>query len=240
MIPTLELVPGSATVARLPFDLPVYLTLRTAGDMGPSGAAVQERRDAALSDIGIDPSRYVTVNQVHSQTVLAVGGEARAPEQAEADGMLTDDPRLALGVTVADCVPIFLAAPRRGVFGALHSGWKGTGIVSEALRLARDHYGAAPHEFSVLLGPSIGPCCYRVDEERAALFLDLWGSPAVVRRSDGPYLDLRRANVDLLAARGVERVTVVDQCTSCNTDLGSFRRDGAEGFTRMMAVITGE
>lgn len=238
MTRTLELDLGAATVTRVPFDLPVYITLRAAGDMGPSGAAEQPRRDEVLAELGIATQNYVTVKQVHSRRVEVVSTRRRPVPGTEADGLLTDDPAAALGVTVADCMPIFLAAPRVGAFGVLHSGWRGTGIVADALRLAERTWGLEPSEISVLLGPSIGPCCYRVDEDRAALFADLWGEPGVVRRDDGPHLDLRRANLDILAAAGVEQVRVVEECTSCNTALGSFRREGPQEFTRMMAVIT--
>jgi hypothetical protein len=240
MTRTLELDLTRGAVARLPFDLPVHMTLREAGDMGPSGAPQQSHRDKVLRGLGIDPASYVTVKQVHSREVLAVGSTDRPEPGAEADGLVTDDRSLALGVTVADCMPVFLHARERGVFGVLHSGWRGTGIVSDAVRLIEERYGVEPAELSVLLGPAIGPCCYRVDEQRAALFADLWGAETVVVREDGPYLDLQKANRRLLEAHGVGEVLVTDTCTSCNQVFGSYRREGAARFTRMMAVIQGE
>jgi hypothetical protein len=153
---------------------------------------------------------------------------------------MTNDRRLALGVTVADCMPIFLHDPQTGAFAALHSGWRGTGIVSDAVRLMQSRFAVAPENLEALLGPSIRSCCYRVDEGRAALFSDLWGERAVVRRDDGPYLDLLQPNIDLLESHGVNRIAVAAECTACTCSLGSFRREGAERFTRMLAVIQGE
>jgi hypothetical protein len=240
MTRTLELDLTRGAVTRLAFGLPVHLTLRAAGDMGPSGAPEHPRRDAVLSGLGIDPARYVTVRQIHSREVVAVSSARRPAPGTQADGLVTDDPSLALGVTVADCMPILLHAPGHGVFGALHSGWRGTGIVSTAVGLLAERYGVDPADLSVLLGPAIGSCCYRVDDERAALFADLWGGEAVIRREDGPYLDLRTANRRLLEAHGVGEVLVADACTSCTAAFGSYRREGAARFTRMMAVIQGE
>lgn len=240
MIRPLELDLSAGSVVQLPFDRPVYLTLREAGDMGPSGATRQDRRDELLQEKGIDPRRYATVTQVHSREVVILRAGASVPAGTEADGLLTDDPGRVLGVTVADCMPIFLSAPRVGAFGALHSGWRGTGILGVALELLRSRFGAEPSEVSVALGPAIGSCCYRVEEERAALFADQWGDRSVVRRDDGPYLDLQQANLEILEREGVESVFVSDRCTSCSPELGSFRRQGAAHFTRMMAFIRGD
>lgn len=240
MTGTFELDLNSGSVVRMPFKLPVYLTLREAGDMGPSGAATQPRRDEVLRDIGIDPANYISVKQVHSREVAVVGTASRPHPGTEADGIMTTDRRLALGVTVADCMPIFLHDPQTGAFAALHSGWRGTGIVSDAVRLMQRRYAVAPENLEALLGPSIRSCCYRVDEARAALFSDLWGERAVTWREDGPYLDLLQPNIDLLESYGVRRISVAAECTDCTCSLGSFRREGAEHFTRMMAVIQGE
>ncbi|MFP4372784.1 MAG: polyphenol oxidase family protein [Spirochaetaceae bacterium] len=240
MTGTFELDLNRGSVVRMPFSLPVHLTLREAGDMGPSGAATQPLRDEVLRGLGIDPADYITVRQVHSRDVAVVGQAARPGPDTAADGLLTNDRRLALGVTVADCMPIFLHDPGTGAFAALHSGWRGTGIVSDAVRLMESRYGVAAENIEALLGPSIRSCCYRVDESRAALFRDLWGERALVWREDGPYLDLVRPNIDLLEAHGVRRVSVAQECTGCTSTLGSFRREGAEHFTRMMAVIQGE
>jgi YfiH family protein len=240
MTGTFELDLNFDSVVRMPFSLPVHLTLRESGDMGPSGAITQPRRDEVLRGLGIDPGGYITVKQVHSRKV-AVAGTARRPHpETEADGLMTNDRRLALGVTVADCMPIFLHDPQTGAFAALHSGWRGTGIVSDAVRLMQSRFSVAPENLEALLGPSIRSCCYRVDEGRAALFSDLWGERAVVRRDDGPYLDLLQPNIDLLESHGVNRIAVAAECTACTCSLGSFRREGAERFTRMLAVIQGE
>ncbi|MFP4066508.1 MAG: polyphenol oxidase family protein [Spirochaetaceae bacterium] len=239
MIRTLALEVTGKGPVRLPFGLPVYLTLREDGDMGPSGARVQNRRDGVLRRLGVDPGRYVTVRQVHSREVQIVSRERSPADVGEADGLLSDDDGLALGVTVADCVPVFLNAPRAGVFGVLHSGWRGTGIAAEAVRLIGHRFGVSPEEISAMIGPSIGPCCYEVDGSRAKTFAGAWGADTVIEREGSFYLDLRRANAKLLAAEGVTDVSVVDACTACSPRLGSYRREGADAFTRMMAVIVG-
>jgi YfiH family protein len=154
--------------------------------------------------------------------------------------MVTSRPDLLLTVTVADCLPIFLADRVSGAFAIVHSGWKGTGIVIEAIRLMTGRFGARVQDIAVAIGPGIGPCCYSVPPERYEEFRERFGDRSVARGTAGRgefLLDLRGANLGLLEAEGVRDIAVVEECTCCSSRLGSFRREGPAKFTRMLAFI---
>jgi YfiH family protein len=215
------------------------ITLASAGDMGlsrehslPWRAAFRERR-------GLPREHVYALRQVHSRRVEVVDGQT-ADEAAgtEADGLVTARADPVLTVTVADCLPIYLADRENGVYGIVHSGWKGTGIVLDALALMASRFGSRPAGITAVIGPGIGACCYAVPEERAALFSSRHG-PGSVARKDGlpPSLDLRAANILLLERAGVGDIGVVAECTACSPRLGSFRRQGASGYTLMLAWI---
>ena len=168
--------------------------------------------------------------------------EVVGPDPAEAcpagshDGILLRDAAKAACITVADCMPIWLHDTHSGSFGVLHSGWKGTGILAVAMRALAGEFGSPPESVSVILGPAIGTCCYAVPRERAESFAREFG-PGAVREEEGrTMLDLRAANVALARSLGVGSLLSVEACTSCDPRLGSFRREGAEAFTRMAAV----
>jgi copper oxidase (laccase) domain-containing protein len=145
---------------------------------------------------------------------------------------------------VADCLPVFLYDTDTGAFALLHSGWKGTGIVLAALSMMAERWGTRPSAVAALLGPCIRPCCYQVDEERAAAFEAEFGGSGgdyplgpVVRRSGGrPALDLQAANARLLAGAGARNLSYCVDCTFTDQRLGSFRREG-QTYTRMLAVL---
>src|SRR4051812_50045796 len=64
-------------------------------------------------------------NQVHG-TVVETVGSARGWVQIEGvDGWVTTTSGVLLTVTIADCIPVYLAVPGRGV-ALLHAGWRGT------------------------------------------------------------------------------------------------------------------
>jgi YfiH family protein len=221
------------------------ISLARAGDMGRALRADSAlrgdpaRRVALFAALGVEPGRVRCVRQVHSRRVVRIDG-SESPDDpfVEADGMVTDRQDLLLTVTVADCLPVFLADRRTGAFALVHSGWKGTGIAAEAVRMMASAYGTRAADLAVTIGPGIGPCCYTVPVERYEQFRARFGPRAVQRGPDGSSrLDLRAANTVLLEHEGVGGVTVISDCTSCNPLLGSYRREGAAAFTRMLAFI---
>lgn len=112
----------------------------------------------------------VTLNQVHGASVVV----ATSPGEgiAEADGLVTTVPHLALGILTADCGPVLLYDPKARVIGACHAGWKGAkaGIVQETLSVMVD-LGAKRENTYAALGPTIQQQNYEVGPE----FPDLIG-----------------------------------------------------------------
>ena len=181
------------------------------------------------------------VELVHSKTVFAVDSIEELYGK-QGDGIITTNRNLIPVITVADCMPIFLFEPESGVFGVLHSGWRGTGIVKEAIEKAEKVYGASREKFTVVMGPHIHSCCYTVDEERANYFRVNFGASCVTpveneilgrtkinRISDEKLfsLSLADANLNLLRSMGVHEnnIVVCRYCTCCNSEFGSFRRE---------------
>ncbi len=225
------------------YDFPVtfFLTVREAGDMGPSWRHPHPDREALMATLtgpsGGTPG-LAMVRQIHSRIVRRVDGIDEASQLRPGDGMITDNPGVVLGITVADCMPICLYDSTRGVLALLHSGWRGTGIVRNALAVMESVYGTKPSDVESGLGPSIGACCYAVDADRGTLFARRFGPDAVVHREGGVYLDLPAANRSLLQAAGVGRILDFHRCTACNPRYGSYRREGPQRFTRMLAIAS--
>jgi len=192
-------------------------------------------RDAFVSSLGLDPGKHAACKQVHSKRVVFAGAREGVAGMM-ADGILMRDRGLSASVTVADCMPIWLLERSAGIFGVLHSGWTGTGILDTALRLI-ETIGGEAKKVSAILGPRIGPCCYGVPPERAVAFMDEFGPDAAVERNGSWRLDLVAANAGILERAGVEAWSAEGGCTACGEEYGSSRREGRLAFTRMMAVV---
>lgn len=217
------------------------ISLKAAGDMS---LAHEKRRRSFLETLGIEPFRAIGLRQIHSQIVFTAGGSgngclpwpSRAGSPAEGDGIVTAEKQAVLCVTVADCLPIVLYDRGSGAFALLHSGWKGTGIATAALHRMQNDFGSAAADIAAVLGPCIGSCCYSVPEERYRLFLRRYGETAGEQRNGSYFIDLQQANIRLLSDHGVADLKTVAECTSCTSDLSSYRRDGPSDFALMMAV----
>jgi YfiH family protein len=215
-------------------------TTRALGSMAGSVYALdeQDRNRAALARrLGFD--RVVRVRQVHGDTV--VRADDVGTPWPEADAMWTATPGLLLGVAAADCVPILVADPD-GPIGAAHAGWQGTSrriAVRLVEALARN--GADPARLVAAIGPSIGPCCYVIDEVRAATIRERLGADSgdvLFAGADGrPVFDLWAANAQQLEQAGVRTIERCDVCTqSGGADVWSYRGDQGKGGTGLGIV----
>jgi len=218
---------------------PVFsITLACSGDMSVLDSI--DNRERYCAAIGVAPDRLVGLVQVHSRKVFAAEEIIPLPRgfrPPDGDGLVTNRKDLVLSVTAADCMPIALFDRKTGAFGIVHSGWKGTGIVREAVSLMRNRYGTMPEDLAAAAGPGIGSCCYSVPEERAIAFRDMWGADCAALRDGTWYLSLWNANLALMANLGIRTIHRLADCTCCSDRLGSYRREGPSSYTHMLATI---
>jgi YfiH family protein len=227
------------------YGISCAISFRSAGEMGFDPDRHNANRLLFFSELGLPAERVAARKQTHSKDVLPIGADQPLAALPSGDGLAANDPALVLSVTVADCLPVFLSDGETGAFSLLHSGWKGTGIVLTALSVMRERWGTKPERVSAVLGPCIRGCCYEVDAGRAAAFEAEFGpicagkplGPAVRRAGARSFIDLQAANAALLETAGVEDIAVCRDCTFTDDRLGSFRREGSDRFTRMVALL---
>ena len=213
-----------------PADAPrALLSLAALGDMLVKPEP-PERVRAEIAKV-FPKKRFAWLIQEHSRVVL----QADAASGRPGDGLVTNNPETLLGVTVADCMPIFIWDTTGGARALCHSGWKGTGIVREAVRLMQAEYGAESGKIRAILGPSIRACCYAIPKERAEAFSAEFGSEAAFFRDGEWYIDLAAANKNILHDEGIEDIHTHCECTCCDTRFSSYRRQGKD-FTHMLAL----
>jgi YfiH family protein len=199
---------------------------------------------------GLPSQGPVTTNQVHGNSVFIVEDRgAGGPHQVEADAIVTNVPGVALGVLTADCLPILLFDPARKVAGAVHAGWKGTvkKVTTAAVEAFAKNFGSNPEDLFSALGPCIGPCCYRVDDEVTAQYKRTFGDwPGYLTKGPGSrlsILDIRAANMDQLLNAGLvkENISTESVCTSCRNELFfSYRKEGPSAGRQLNFVMIKE
>lgn len=207
-----------------------YATLNLGFHAEDDPRAVSENRRRFLDAWGIPVDRLVLPHQTHTANVARVAEADIRMRRSfpHTDALVSDCPNVALGVLVADCVPVFLYDPLCRAVGMAHAGWRGVyaGVVAETVRRMVQEFGTRPQTLSVILGPSIGGCCYEVSSELAEQFCQRFGREVV----EGRRLNLWSAIRIELEREGVssDRIATVGLCTACNVgDFYSHRREGS-------------
>jgi len=203
---------------------------------------IRENWARILAAAGCAGRELVEVHQVHGAEVRVCrrGGAAHAgARDTKADALVSDDPGRALGIRVADCAPVLVAAGDGGVVGVAHAGWRGVigGVVVNTVeRLA----GMGATGLIAAIGPCIGAGHFEVGDEVAAEFERVFGARApVAPAGKGKALvDLKAAIRMQLEGAGVARVDVSDRCTFRDAaEFYSHRRE--KGVTGRSGAVIG-
>ena len=186
--------------------------------------------DCGSAPVGDGWRSVVWSRQVHG-AVTKVHSEVPAGESVvgEGDGHLTRRPGLLLTVTLADCVPVFIADPVQRAVALLHAGWRGTaaGVLEQGLDAMGHAFGSVPGDLLVHLGPAICGQCYEVGPEVfEALGEAVPSRPAPI---DLRAVIRRRA---VAAGIGADQLTVNAECTLCGDGRYFSHRRGDTGRHR--------
>ncbi len=173
--------------------------------------------------------RLVSPSQVHGVRVTGLSEYVLEAPDTPCDGLTIHqdiDKTLAAALMFADCVPVVMCGEVD--MAVAHGGWRGIlgGIVQQA---GRSMMGAPA---TVVIGPSIGPCCFTVGADVAESFSRRYGPEVVIGSAadeGGLRIDLWEAVTKAASELGVQRRHVVNPrlCTVCNRDLFySYRVEG--------------
>lgn len=200
---------------------------------------------------------WTSANQIHGSTIYEVqasdigkGKDSLDSAIQGVDGLYTLESNIFLASFYADCVPIFFIDPTKRLIGIVHAGWKGTvaQIGKKLIHHWKEEFSSDLSDIKVAIGPSIGGCCYEVDDavmNQVKPFSSLLSKDAITVKSNHKYqMDLKQINFDLLKQAGIrsEHIEVSGWCTSCNTDLFYSHRkeNGVTGRMTAFMAIKGE
>jgi hypothetical protein len=205
------------------------LRQRDGGEPGPVDPAAW---DDLLEVLGPGFAAAAAGQQVHG-AALATHREptGRLAILPGVDGHVTNRPGLLLGVTLADCVPVYVVHPVSGTMALLHAGWRGTaaGILEGGIEAVCKVAAAPPQELIMHCGVGICGVCYQVGSEVLR---------AITGRGDRPgRLDLRRELAGRAGALGVARITTSLWCTAHDRDRFCSHRASGGADGRMVAYL---
>lgn len=220
-----------------------FSSLNVSTATGDDPARVNANRARILSALDRPRESLVMAGLVHGTAVARVGASS-AGQPLEGgghyvpgvDALVTDDPRVTLLLTAADCAQVFIVDERRGAVGLAHAGWRGAvaGVLNATVQAMRTHFGSHPAALKAAVGPCLGPCCARFSDPHREL--PDWCAPFI----HGNHVDLWAINRSQLVAAGLDNaaIAVAGVCTVCRREtFFSHRGDG--GRTGRFAAALG-
>ncbi|MGH7520798.1 MAG: polyphenol oxidase family protein [Gemmatimonadales bacterium] len=145
------------------------------------------------------------------------------------DGHATVDRGVLVTVTVADCIPVYLAVPEKGAIALLHAGWRGTagGALGRCVELLKWRSFAKASDLVMHCGVGICGACYEVGSEVADRF-GMAGSS---------HLDLRDILAQQARELGIREVSISPWCTAEGRDRFFSHRASGGRDGRMVAYL---
>lgn len=209
-----------------------YATLNLGVHTDDAPEVIEQNLSLFCTDLGISPADLARSYQVHGDKIWVTG---RAGYQSGFDAMISVQPGVFAGVSIADCTPILLADPVTRVCAAIHAGWKGTvaQIVHKTAKRMIENRGSNPADILAYIGPCISLAHFEVGDEVAAQF----DTAFKTRKGAKWHVDLKAANAAQLQTVGIQQIEIDPACTvENNADFFSHRTE--KGVTgRMLALI---
>ena len=230
----------------------LYKSLNLGLHVGDNLKNVIDNRHKTVAVLNLSLHQGIALKQIHGNHVVAVNESALGrgmfsydDSYCEADGMVTSTAGILLTTYYADCVPIYIYNPKVKAIGLAHAGWKGSvlKIASKLVECLSENFNSKPSDCVVVIGPSIGPCCYEVEElviEAVKDIFDVSDDFIELREKGKTNLNLWEINKRLLQESGVsnQNIYISKLCTSCMEKyFYSHRRDGAQ-TGRMSAILS--
>lgn len=212
------------------------------------GERLAQEVDRALGHMQIEPAALYSGTQVHGVRIEYCDGQrgddfVTGKVFPETDGLITDQPNVALLIKYADCTPIVLYDPVKKVQALLHSGWRGTvqEIAAHALERMEKEFHCQRENLVAYLGPSIDQGNYEVGAEVYEAFSAFKARDQFFRpRGEKFMLSMSDANLSLLLSHGLKReqIEVSRESTFTNPALHSARGEGPDyGLNALITMM---
>ena len=189
---------------------------------------VKHCRVELCNKLEISDNALILPRQTHESNILniedsffSLDEEERMQRLYGIDAIVTTLPRVCIGVSTADCVPILLYDGDKGVVAAIHAGWRGSvqRIVEKTINYMCAEFSMLPKNIKVVIGPSISIDAFEVGDEVYEKFkAEGFDVNKIAIRRDKWHINLWKANCIQLQKCGVElnNIHLAGICTYTN------------------------
>lgn len=216
-----------------------YNSANLAFHVGDNPDDVVKNHDILADKLLFNRHSLIHMRQIHSDKIVIVDETLSFDTPPECDALITNRPYTPLMVMSADCTGILIYDPIQKVIAAVHAGRAGAleSILPKTIRKMEEAFGCLGENLRIVLGPSIGGCCYEVNKMIASECTEKGYDSALRRENNKVFLNVNTILIEQLKALRIENVEMVEHCTSCRCDEYFSYRADAQHTGRIAGVI---
>ncbi len=214
----------------------VFVSRNVSYTIGDDPKIVDENRRRCLSELGLASGPLIFAGGLaHSNKVYCATNVTKSLDIEGFDAVITNQPGVAIGLSTADCIPIFLADEDYRAVAVIHAGWRGlkAEVIAETVKSLHKKYDISAHTLVAAIGPAIAVDSYQFGED-ALKFFDQKNTKKV----DGTlHLDIINIAKQQLKELGVKQIDTISHDTYSDKRYFSYRRDAGETGRQLSAIL---
>ena len=151
----------------------IYKSLNCGVGSSDSKKNVLNNLKIVCKKINCSSKNLILLNQIHSSKFYFINKNYKfKKKKLNGDALITNVKKIALGVLVADCVPILIYDKNLKIISAIHAGWKGVykEIIKKVVKFLIKK-GSNTKNLVAVIGPSISEKSYEVQKDFKDKFL---------------------------------------------------------------------
>ena len=151
----------------------IYKSLNCGVGSSDSKKNVLNNLKIVCKKINCSSKNLILLNQIHSSKFYFINKNYKfKKKKLNGDALITNVKKIALGVLVADCVPVLIYDKNLKIISAIHAGWKG--VYKEIIKKVVKFFikkGSNTKNLVAVIGPSISEKSYEVQKDFKDKFL---------------------------------------------------------------------
>ena len=151
----------------------IYKSLNCGIGSSDSKKNVLDNLKIVCKKINCSSKNLILLNQIHSNKFYFINKNYKfKKKKLNGDALITNVKKIALGVLVADCVPVLIYDKNLKIISAIHAGWKSVykEIIKKVVKFLIKK-GSNTKNLVAVIGPSISEKSYEVQKDFKDRFL---------------------------------------------------------------------
>ena len=151
----------------------IYKSLNCGVGSSDSKKNVLNNLKIVCKKINCSSKNLILLNQIHSNKFYFINKNYKfKKKKLNGDALITNVKKIALGVLVADCVPVLIYDKNLKIISAIHAGWKSVykEIIKKVVKFLIKK-GSNTKNLVAVIGPSISEKSYEVQKDLKDKFL---------------------------------------------------------------------